>query len=171
MKIKKQYELNEDAWIHLGNGKLSKGKVIDIFDLEHAGYDKETEFYIIEIPTEIDPLLEVRTWSQISQDAKGPIGAYRSIRQNFATKKYLGKVGIDVPMEEQPVIKTVEIPVKIEEVAPEFSEVSDVYDPTPEEVNAAIERSLKQNKEMYRVATLSEKPKRFYGKRKNEKRT
>jgi len=25
MKIKKQYELNEDAWIHLGGDRLSKG--------------------------------------------------------------------------------------------------------------------------------------------------
>ena len=171
MKIKKQYELNEDAWIHLGNGKLSKGKVIDIFDLAHAGYNKDTEFYIIEIPTEIDPLLEVRTWEQISQDAKGPIGAYRSIRQNIATKKFLGKVGIDVPMEEQVVPKTIEKPAKLEEVVADFEESLDIYDPSPEEVNAAIERSLKQNKEMYTSkVSLSEQPKRFYGKRKNEKR-
>jgi len=175
MKIKKQYEMNDEAWIHLGDGKLSKGKIVDIFDLEHAGYSKDIEFYIVEIPTEIDPLLEVRTWGQISQDAKGPIGAYRSIKQDIATKKFLGKVGIKVPMEATPEVKqsapTPKLKETTEELSAEFSEVLDIYDPTPEEVNAAIERSMRQNKEMYRVATLSEKPKRFYGKKKNEKRT
>jgi hypothetical protein len=173
MKIKKQYELNEDAWIHLGGDRLSKGKVIDIFDLAHAGYSKDIEFYIIEIPTEIDPLLEVRTWEQMSQDPKGPIGAYRSIRQEIATKKFLGKVGIKIPPESQ-IEKVQFLPenttVDIEETKTEITEVLDIYDPTPEEVNAAIERSIRQNKEMYRVNTLSEKPKRYYGKKKHEKR-
>jgi len=173
MKIKKQYELNDEAWIHLGGEKLSKGKIIDIFDLAHAGYSKDIEFYLIELPTEIEALLEVRTWETISQDAKGPIGAYRSIRQDVATKKFLGKVGIKIPMESNVETKeqTPKIKEPLEKITTEFNEVLDIYDPTPEEVNAALERSMRQNKEMYRVAALSEKPKRFYGKKKNEKRT
>ena len=165
--------MNDDAWIHLGGHKLSKGKIIDIFDLEHAGYSKDMEFYIVEIPTEIDPLLEVRTWEQISQDAKGPIGAYRSIKQEIETKKFLGKVGISIPSETKTEIKITAPTPKptVEEISAEFNEVLDIYDPTPEEVNAAIERSMRQNKEMFKMNPLSEKPKRFYGKKKNETRT
>lgn len=158
MKIKKQYELKENAWIHLGDGKLHKGTVVDIFDLAHAGYDPGIEFYIVAVDTEIEPLLEVRTWEQMSQDAKGPIGSYRGIKQDFATKKFLGKVGIVVPTE-QATVKEV-----IKEVVP--ADVDDIYDPTPEEVNAAIERAARQQKDMYTKMPLSEKPKRFYGKRK-----
>lgn len=161
--IKKQYELNDIVWIHIGDSKLSKGKVIDIFDLEHAGYSKDTEFYIVAIPTEIEDLLEVRTWEQMSQDSKGPIGAYRTMRQEFATKKFLGKVGIKVPAE--PAV------VKEEVVVGEFGDGLDIYDPTPEEVNAAIERAERQRHEMYNRVTPAEKPKRFYGKKKSEKRT
>lgn len=159
MTIKKQYELNDDAWIHIGDSRLSKGKVIDIFDLEHAGYSKDMEFYIVAIPTEIENLLEVRTWEQMSQDARGPIGAYRSIKQDFATKKFLGKVGIAVPTEtKKEVVK--------EEVVATFGDDLDIYDPTPEEVNAAIERAERQRNDMYSRIPSTEKPKRFYGKKK-----
>jgi len=47
--------MNDTVWIHIGGPKLTKGKVIDIFDLEHAGYRKDMEFYIVEIQTGIDP--------------------------------------------------------------------------------------------------------------------
>jgi len=161
MKIKKQYEMKDEAWIHLGDGKLHKGNVIDFFDLEHAGYPKEREFYLIEIPTEIDPLLEVRTWEQISQDAKGPIGAYRDMKQHTPTKKHLGKVGIVVPPEVKHVATTTDI---------QSTDTLDVYDPTPDEINAAVERAERQKKDMYTIGAMPEKPKRFY-KRKNEKGT
>jgi hypothetical protein len=159
MKIKKQYEMNDDAWIHIGDGKLTKGKVIDIFDLEHAGYSKDMEFYIIAIPTAIEDLLEVRTWEQMSQDAKGPIGSYREIKQGFATKKYLGKVGITVPTESQP--------IKEDDAMnnPLIDDDLGIKDPTPEEVNAAIERAEQQRNQIFRPQVV-EKPKRFYGKRK-----
>ncbi len=151
MKIKKQYEMNDPAWIHLGNGKLTKGKVIDIFDLSHAGYDKDIEFYIVEVPTEIDPLLEVRTWENMSQDAKGPIGTYRTIReQSYSTKKFLGKVGIELPVND------------VEEML-EVNEETDPLDPTPEEVNAAIERAEKAKQMMYHSPV--EKPKRYFKKK------
>ena len=146
MKTTKEYNLKDTVWIHLGNGKLHKGKIVDIFDLAHAGYPKETEFYIVEVQTEIEPLLEVRTWEQISQDEKGPIGCYRSMKEvNFAEKKLLGKVGIELPI-------SMSIP------SPVVDDFDEVYDPTPEEVNAAIERAERAKKEMYSGSI--EKPKR-----------
>ena len=157
MKTKKQYELKDSVWIHIGDSKLHKGTVVDIFDLEHAGYDPSIEFYIVSIDTEIEPLLEVRTWEQMSQDAKGPIGSYRDMKQDFPTKKFLGKVGIKVPVEPQAVK---------EKVHAELGDNLDIYDPTPEEVNAAIERAERQRNEMYNRVPTVEKPKRFYNKRK-----
>lgn len=150
MKTKKEYNLKDTAWIHLGNGKLHKGVIVDIFDLEHAGYPVETEFYIVSIPTEIEPLLEVRTWEQMSQDANGPIGCYRSLNEvNFAEKRFLGKVGITLP----------------ESAAKPVEEFEDVYDPSPEEVNAAIERAERAKKEMY-SGTVEKPKKRTYPPRK-----
>lgn len=168
MEIKKQYEINEDAWIHLGNGKLHKGRVVDYFDLRHAGYPKDTEFYVIEIPTEIEPLLEVRTWEQISQDQKGPIGAYRQLKvgTHFATVKSLGKVGISMPTA-QPT--EIQIDVEKSEDSVENDEFSDIYDPTPEEVNAALERALGSRQPTYNTATIKEKRKSYYRK-KSDKR-
>jgi len=152
MKIKKQYEMNETAWIHIGDGKLHKGKVIDIFDLEHAGYSKDIEFYIVELPSSIEPLLEVRTWSNMSQDAMGPIGAYREIKQGFSTKKYLGKMGLELPYDQTaPVLEGQQ-------------EDFDVLDPTPEQVNAAIERAEQAKKMMYNSPAV-DKPKRYYKKK------
>lgn len=169
MKTKKQYELNDSVWIHIGDSKLSKGKVIDIFDLEHAGYSKDMEFYIVAVPTEIEDLLEVRSWETMSQDAKGPIGSYREMKQDFATKKFLGKAGIKIPVEPQVVKETTEVTTVVEQS--EIGDGLDIYDPTPEEVNAAIERAERQRKEMYHRVVPPEKPKRFYGKKKHEKRT
>ncbi len=153
MKIKKQYEMKDPVWIHLGNGKLTKGTVIDIFDLAHAGYDKDMEFYIVEIPTEIEALLEVRTWETMSQDAKGPIGCYRTIKEHsFSTQRYLGKVGIELP----------KVQINEETI---LSDDIDPLDPTPEEVNAAIERAENAKKMMYQVQTPADKPKRYFKKK------
>ena len=164
MTIKKQYEMKDPAWIHLGNGKLTKGKVVDIFDLEHAGYDKNMEFYIIEIPTEIENLLEVRTWATMSQDAKGPIGAYGEIKeQQYATKKMLGKMGIELPIEVQT--------SQQEPLLEQPFDDSDPLDPTPEQVNAAIERAEQARRNMYQGTTATEKPKRFYSKKKTTSRS
>lgn len=145
MKTKKEYNLEDAAWIHLGNGKLHKGVIVDIFDLAHAGWSKDIEFYIVQVPTEIEPLLEVRTWEQISQDAKGPIGCYRTMNEvNHAETRFLGKVGITLP----------------EAAVNHTQEFEDVYDPTPEEVNAAIERAELAKKEMYTSGAVAPKPKR-----------
>ena len=160
MEIKKQYEINEDAWIHLGNGKLHKGRVVDYFDLRHAGYPKDLEFYVIEIPTEIEPLLEVRTWEQISQDQKGPIGAYRKLKDgtHFATVKSLGKVGISMP--------NVETTSVAEYLFDDFSEASD---PTPEQINAALDNAIKARQDTFTSAIIKQPKKRNYRK-KNERK-
>jgi hypothetical protein len=152
MKIKKQYELKDQVWIHLSSGKLTKGRVVDFFDLAHVGYPKETEFYTIEIQTSIDPILEIRTWEQISQDANGPIGCYRMLREeiNIPTTRFLSKVGVVLPAGEP----------TTNMAANEDLHYADPLDPTPEEVNAAIERAEQANRDMYRGTVNSDKPKK-----------
>lgn len=154
MEIKKQYEINDDVWIHLGNGKLHKGKVVEYFDLGHIGRSRDIEYYVVEVPSSIEPLLEVRTWEEISQDAEGPIAAYRDLKEKFATFKKLGKVGINFP------VKT----------SDDTEEIYEDDDPSPEEVNAALERAVKARQEIFNPS--QEKPtKKRYFRKKNEKRT
>lgn len=68
--------VGQDCWCFVGNhkGKMSKGKVVAVVDL--PGYAPSAH-YIVELPTSIDPLLEVRDGFTISDAAKKPIGMYR----------------------------------------------------------------------------------------------
>ena len=79
MTIKTKYELGDTVWVYgisRNRNRLTKGTIIHSFSLEHAGYNDEPH-YIIAIPNEIEALLEVRTWHNISQDDRGPVGTFR----------------------------------------------------------------------------------------------
>jgi hypothetical protein len=156
MEIKKQYEINDDVWIHIGTGKLHKGKVVEYFDLGHIGRSRDIEYYVIELPTSIEPILEVRTWEEISQDAKGPLACYRNLKENAETFKKLGKLGI-------------EMPIKQDILSEVFDDCQD-EDPTPEQVNAALDRSIKSRNDNF-VSTLSNAPKKRVYRKKNERRS
>lgn len=155
MEIKKQYEINDDVWIHLGNGSLHKGTVVEYFDLGHIGRDRATEYYVIEVPSSIEPLLEVRTWKEISQDSKGPIAAYRELKEDYASFKKLGKVGIEIKAEGFSINQ--------------IDEIYDENDPSPEEVNAALERAVKARQEIFNPSQNKPSKKKYYRK-KNERR-
>lgn len=119
MNIKKEYCVGDNVWIHgidRFKNRLTKGTIIMSLNIpSHTDLH-----YIISIPTEIEPLLEIRTWHSISQDEFGPIGLFRG-RENFqASKKYMTKLGIVVS-----------------------EEGDEEYEPTAEEINAAIEKSTK----------------------------
>ncbi len=81
--MKTTYAKGDDVWIHLGTapGKLSKGKVLEVLDLSEHGYTFLN--YLIEIPTSIDPLLEVRDVMTMSEDAKGPVGLFRKLKESM----------------------------------------------------------------------------------------
>lgn len=79
MTVKQKYKIGDPAWIYgisRTNNKMFQGKIIHSFTLEHAGWNDEVH-YVIAIPNEIEPLLEVRTWHNISQDSRGPVGCFR----------------------------------------------------------------------------------------------
>jgi hypothetical protein len=99
MSAKTHYEPGEAVWIYgisRSNVKPTKGTIIHSFTLEHAGYNNDVQ-YVVSVPNEIEPLLEVRTWHNISQDSHGPVGAFRSVvtRQNIdAVDKKLAQIGL-----------------------------------------------------------------------------
>ena len=96
MTIKKNYNIGDTVWIYgistTGN-PLYEGRVVKEFSI--PSYENQT-FYVIEVPTSIEPLLEIRTWHNISQDANGPVGGFRSIKNPPAIKKVMKRAGLTI---------------------------------------------------------------------------
>lgn len=125
--MKKEYNIKDRVWIHLGEPTMVEGRVVEIFDLGHVeGYPKDREFYVIEIQTGIDNIFEVRDFHQISPDAKGPINAYRNLDAIGATR-YLKKIGVKLP----------------ESATARDYTLDDLDEPTADQIYAAIEKSQK----------------------------
>ncbi len=122
MTVKKSYNVGDTVWIYgvnRSNVKPTQGKVIKSVSIENYSYTH----YIIEIPTHIEPLLEIRTWHNISQDEKGPVGSLRTLGNVEATIKFAGTVGF--AFDDNPELDT------------DDDEIS------PEQIHAALEKSQK----------------------------
>lgn len=149
MTIKKEYNIGDNAWIYgisRNNTKPVKGSVVFKFNLSNIGYSKDIVYYVISVPTEIEPLLEVRSWEDISQDEHGPIGMFREIKHIDSTNRKLIKLGLE-----------------------SIDNTVDHDDPTPDEIIKALEKSTEGlvHKPLY---IKENKPKRkFYGKKSNYK--
>ena len=146
MTVKKKYSIGDAVWIYginRSNVKPVAGTVIKALDLSGAGYNYE--HYIIEVPTHIEPLLEVRTWHNISQDEKGPVGSLRDLGNVESTIKFASTVGF--AFDDNPNLD------------------SDDDGPSADEIHAALDQSLK-NIEHAPLNLKSEKPKRRYFKKK-----
>lgn len=65
----------QDAWVYMSgqSGNPSKGKCIEVLNLD--GYD--FEHYVIEIPTSVDPVLQIRDGATVTDDPAKPIGFWR----------------------------------------------------------------------------------------------
>lgn len=126
MTIKKHYEINDPVWIHgitLDN-KLVQGTVIKKFGIDYGNYDPSTTYYVVEIPTHIEPLLEIRIWENMSQDEHGPIGMYRSLKNKPVIDKFLKKNGYT----------SYDLRVSVDEL-----------EPTEDQIMAALEKSRRVN--------------------------
>lgn len=112
--MKKEYNIKDKVWIHLGEQSLVEGRVVEIIDLEHLdeGHSRDHELYIIEIPTPIEPVYEVRTFDMISPDAEGPIMIYRNLQGVVAANRLLKKVGVKLPDNAATAPSSEDIPVK-----------------------------------------------------------
>ena len=144
--MKTSYDIKDQVWIHIGERKLTPGRIVEIIDLAHLNenHDPDRELYIIEIKTGIDDVYEVRDFEQISPDEQGPINLFR--KHNFKDgNRLLKKVGMPVPQG--------------------VMEFEDYPEPTPDEIHAAMERS--QAASQHAPLNTSKAPKKkYYAKRK-----
>jgi hypothetical protein len=94
MTVKKKYNVGDVVWIYgvrRANDKSTQGTVVKSFNIE--GYNEL--HYVIEIPTEIEPLLEIRTWQTISQTKDGHVGSLREAFSNpDAAHRMLARTGM-----------------------------------------------------------------------------
>lgn len=145
MDIKKEYEVDDSVWIHgiHKDNRLTKGQVIKKFTMEHKDWNNDF-YYVVAIPTHIEPLLEIRQWECMSQDSQGPIGMYRDMGQSkVEVDKFLSKAGYTSSYDE------------------------DLDEPTPEQIHAAIEKA-QNNAKHTPLLIKQEKPKRKYYHRKKK---
>lgn len=148
MMIKKEYTIGDAAWIYGINStsKITKGTVVKKFTIDFEGFDQESH-YIIAVPTEIEPLLEVRTWQTMSQDEQGPVGGFREVHALASTNKLIAQHGYRFETQD---------------------ENSDIDDPSDEQIQAAIAKSL--NNQSHQPLILKEvksKPRRRFSRRKS----
>jgi hypothetical protein len=98
-KTKKIYKIGDSAWVYgiaVGSGynRLVEGRVIHSMELPNYS----DIHYVVAISNGIEDLLEIRTWGNISQDDKGPIGSFRELLMNRPTEqKVLLQTGMRLP--------------------------------------------------------------------------
>lgn len=96
MTVKKRYSVGDLVWIYgirKDNIKSTQGTVVKSFNIE--GYNDM--HYVVSIPTEIEPLLEIRTWQTISQTADGHVGSLRESFENpDAAHRLLSRTGMAI---------------------------------------------------------------------------
>ena len=155
MTVKKQYSIGDTVWIYgVSNGKSTEGKVVQTFTVDQDGWDPDQVHYVIAIPTEIEYLLEVRTWETISETKDGHVGGMREAFKNpDAGIRLMRRTGVDLTSEGE-----------FEE--PEQPEEDD--DISPEAIHAALEKSqkdashqplvIKENKARRRYPSRKKKP-------------
>lgn len=94
--MKEEYDIEDTVWIHTNDRNLTKGRVVEIFDLSHLDKKNTTEFYVIEVDTPIEPVYEVRTFEQISSNEKGPINLFRDLSV-YQSGKLFKRLGMPLP--------------------------------------------------------------------------
>ena len=120
------YNIKDTVWIHLGEHSLVEGKIEHMFTLSHG-----QQLYVIEIPTHIDPVYEVREWETMSPDAIGPINMFRQLKTEH---RYLKKLGV--------------------KSTKELVEVLEEDEPTTDQINEALHRTEQSTKH----SAMSPKP-------------
>ena len=166
---KEEYKIKQPVWIHMGESKLVKGRVVEVIDLVHLkeGYNENNELYIIEIPSSIEPIYEVRTWEQISPTANGPINLFTQVKGELqSANRMLKKIGIVLPD------GTVNNEVYNDEFAGDGHDgMVSIEEPTPEQIHAAMERAEQANRDGFTIETVSKTKPRYDNRKKpNAKR-
>ena len=77
--MKTDWKKGDTCYIAMGGSKLSKGKILEVLDLSEHGYTYLN--YLIEIPTHIEEILEVRQAYTMAEFEDGPLGIFMSLRK------------------------------------------------------------------------------------------
>jgi hypothetical protein len=126
--MKKEYNIKDRVWIHIGEKTLIEGRVVEIINFGHLneGHSKDREYYVIELKTGIEDIYEVRSYSEISSTEQGPINLFKNNSELVKNNRYLKKVGIPIPVPDTTL----------------FDLLDDESDnPTTNEIHAALEKS------------------------------
>jgi hypothetical protein len=162
MTVKKIYEIGDTVWIYgisIKPVKSTQGKIIHKFTLEHAGYNEDIIHYVVEVPSEIENLIEVRTWATISQTKDGYVGGIRaSIGDADVTRKSLYRVGLSVIGQDEQSDTTAEIT---------SADVLEEDEPSPDVIHAALEKSRTDNMHQPLILKENTPKRRFYKKKKS----
>ena len=72
-----EFKEGDACWIHIGGegNPLIEGKVIHVFEIKEY---TPTKYYVIDLPTGIDGIYEVRNGFQMSDSEYLPIGIWRN---------------------------------------------------------------------------------------------
>lgn len=81
----KEYAVGETVYIAgiEKYGELSEGRVVHKFALHDEGY-RDNVFYVVEVPTAADPLLEIRTWDAIADSPDGELHCWMKTTEFYA---------------------------------------------------------------------------------------
>ena len=154
MTVKKIYEIGDTVWIYgisTRPVKSTEGKIIHKFTLDHAGYNEDIIHYVVEVPSEIENLIEVRTWRTISQTKDGHVGGFReAIDDPDVTRKSLTRVGLSVISQDD-----------------ESADVLEEDEPSPDIIHAALEKSRTDNMHQPLILKENTPKRRFYKKKKS----
>jgi hypothetical protein len=156
--MKTEYNIKDRVWIHIGERKLVEGRVVEIIDLAHLNetHNPDRELYVIEIKTGIDDIYEVRSFEQISPDAKGPINLFRNTKTRLE-QRALKHIGMIIPNENGVIPADGYIPEEFD--LPSIGDVDEDEDgPTPEQIHAAMEAAQNST---YIPPLMPQKKKRY----------
>ena len=159
MTVKKKYNVGDTVWIYgvsRDNVKSTQGTILKMFTIDYDGFNKEPH-YVIGIPTEIEMLLEIRTWHTISQTKDGHVGSIREAFSNpDAAHKMLTRTGMAV----------ISVDEELNEESDRFEEhMAEDDEISPDAIHAALEKSQKDS-EHGPLVTKTNKPRRPYYKKK-----
>ena len=151
MSVKKKYNVGDTVWIYgisRTNEKSTQGTVIKSFVIDYKGFNDEPH-YVIGIPTEIEMLLEIRTWHSISQSKDGHVGSIReAISEPDAARKWLSTLGVKFTSEDGM------------DSSPEED------DPSADEIHAALEQSQKDGEHGPLVTKQAPRKRQYFKKKK-----
>jgi hypothetical protein len=155
MTVKKKYNVGDTVWIYgisKNNVKSTQGTVVKIFVIDYNGFNNEPH-YVISIPTEIENLLEIRTWHTISQTQDGHVGSIREIFTDpDASHKMLSRTGMAI--------------ISTDEDSDNTDSTLDEDDPSADEIHAALEQSQKNGEHGPLVTKAAPRKRQYYKKKK-----